>query len=565
MEKKDYKLLSDEEKIKLLETEQDKIKRLQIIRSLSNDELMLKYTEYLTDEEKAAVSYSLSDLENKVKLIESITDEKWITAATAELPSNEYKIKLLSKIKTPYYKIRIIQTLDDNEEEIINTLNVLENEKDRATIIARLTNNELKQQYLQTLQDDNNKSIVVMSLDNEEVKQEYISKVKNKGIRTLLIASLKDREKRSELLQIEKKHYSNINIPDGITVGMEIESEGENSFDAYVIDNLMHGWNAKADTSLSEGVEITSPILTNAKEDVQDIYCVCKIMQDLGQEVSERCGGHIHVGADYLKTKEAFANLIELWSNNEEILYLISNQKGDMVRKGAFEFASPISKRIKDAIDADKFIDFQSLTKEGFIDIIKGVQEEGKEKKGRGTGINFLNVNARHINTIEFRLANGTIDANTWIENATLFGGMVAVSQKLSDIQNKNTAERRESDRQMLERFALLKKHNLSKEDRLDLFLSLCVPEELKDVYVHRYQENSRLIENTKVRDQLKQKISNKPVVFPIGTQLETTLKNIAFAERARDVRMVTGETREGIIEQETPTQTIENNMTLED
>ena len=38
-------------------------------------------------------------------------------------------------------------------------------------------------------------------------------------------------------------------------------------------------------------------------------------------------------------------------------------------------------------------------------------------------------------NTIEFRLANGTINPEMWIENANLFGGMVAISEELARIQ----------------------------------------------------------------------------------------------------------------------------------
>ncbi len=86
------------------------------------------------------------------------------------------------------------------------------------------------------------------------------------------------------------------------------------------------------DSSLIDfGVEAISPILTDCEEDIEDVYMMCGMLKD--QEISERCGAHIHVGSDYLTSKEAFANLYEIWGNTEKIMYLISNEAGTAPRR----------------------------------------------------------------------------------------------------------------------------------------------------------------------------------------------------------------------------------------
>ena len=531
MKTEDYQRLTDEELKKLLEQETNDLERMTIIRAFSTDDLMLKYVFTLPESERAAVTYSLRDVENKVKVINSLTDEKWIAAATVELPSSKHKIKQLKRIKKLNYKLSVIQSINGNPQEIIGTVEELEDEKDKAVIIARLEDKDAKYNYLDRIKDINNKSIIVMALDDEELKLEYINLVEDEGTRALLIGSLKDRNQRNNLLNSSENKYQNINIPNGMTVGMEIECEGKKSIDIYVLEKFFAGWNAKVDTSLQDGVEITTPVLTNKEEETEDIYCVCNALQKLGQTTSERCGGHIHIGADYLKTKQAYVNLIELWVNNEDIMYLISNSTGEIAREGAVEYATPISKKILRAIKDDKFTDYDNLSKDEFVEKIKEVQLERKDNESERTGINFFNVNDG-TNTIEFRLSNGTIDANTWIENATLFGNIIAISQRLSDIQNKNVSERTAEEKSILEKFTILKTKDTNQQDRLSILLDLCIPHELRQIYRDRYANNKiALAQNSKIEKELNNHISDETVVF-------LTDEKVSKIAREEDVAM---------------------------
>ena len=559
-----YDNLSDEQRIELLQTEQNDRQRAFIIRSFSSDELKLQYIHLvIEDENKSSVTYHMTNEENKVKIIETMQDERWIAASTMELSSNENKMRLLSKIDSVYYKNFVINKITENDEEILAALDYVKNERDKAIIIAKLTDDKLKLKCLDEIEDDVNKSRIITTVDNDDLKLEYIEKVDSSAAKTLLIGSLKNQQLRDEFLKNSNNKYSKINVPDGMTIGVEIECEGENSMEAYLIDDIFKGWNAKDDTSLERGIEITSPVLTNSKEDAYNLYLVCNVLQDLRQTVSDRCGGHIHIGADYLKTKEAYANLIELWSNNEELMFLLSNKAGEISREGTIEYATPISLRIGKAIDARKFEDYDDLDKKGFIKKVKDVQEHDRGKEGTRTDINFINVESeeRDINTIEFRLSNGTIDANTWIENANLFCGLVAISQEISDIQHKNIYEIDEKDRGILEKFTKLKNINLSNEERLEMLLDLCVPEEMRQIYIDRYTENSRLLEeNKKVKEGLNAHISDKPIEFDISG-----VRNIAEGFRYSEVKKAEAELVQNFLEYENPTQTREDSVSLYD
>ena len=52
-----------------------------------------------------------------------------------------------------------------------------------------------------------------------------------------------------------------IKLPGGMTIGMEIESEGDTSVALLHSSEILDGWETKADKSLEDGVEVVSPVL----------------------------------------------------------------------------------------------------------------------------------------------------------------------------------------------------------------------------------------------------------------------------------------------------------------
>ena len=65
-----------------------------------------------------------------------------------------------------------------------------------------------------------------------------------------------------------------------------------------------------------------------------------------------------------------------------------------------------------------------------------------KFEENRFKGLNLTNmatdiVKIKKLPTIEFRIPNGTVNADTWIENINLFGGLIKASEEFAKIKNK--------------------------------------------------------------------------------------------------------------------------------
>ena len=255
-------------------------------------------------------------------------------------------------------------------------------------------------------------------------------------------------------------HFSklkNFNLPKEMTIGIEIESEGFLSEDIREYFDF-NGWEAKEDGSLEDGVEITSPILHPSDENAKQIYILNYVLNRLGQEVSENCGGHIHIGSDYLTSVQAYKNLEEIYCNTEKILYAISNEKYSAPRGGIVNNAKPLASKVREALNKGTVNLTDETSLDEFILGLQSIQVEenlaeirSQEKKirrlynGRYSGVNLVNIN-NGKNTIEFRLPNGTLNPDLWMYNINLFGEIVAVSEEIAKIQEngaKNDEERK--------------------------------------------------------------------------------------------------------------------------
>ena len=282
-----------------------------------------------------------------------------------------------------------------------------------------------------------------------------------------------------------------IKLPKGMTIGIEIESEGNASVALLQESELLDDWKTKKDKSLEEGVEVVSPVLKSEDSREQEIYDICSILRLCHNYESERCGGHVHIGADYLKSVDAWKNLIELWANTENIMYLICNKEGQRPRGEIGEYAAPISHNIANAIEKGE-VNFED--EDDIVLFCFELQElQGRGSSGtRYSGINFLNFGDEEKNTIEFRISNGTIDPDTWIENINLYGGIIAISQELTEIQQKleNGIEITDDEQKKIDAFKTIKESDYE-EQKLECLLYLVVDENEKQIYLDRYDANS--------------------------------------------------------------------------
>ena len=312
-----------------------------------------------------------------------------------------------------------------------------------------------------------------------------------------------------------------IDLPEDMTIGIEIESIG---FLGKIIQlrGRIDDWSAKADVSIKDpegkehGAEVVSPVLTGENQKTpQSIKKIAGMLENIGQHANSSCGGHVHIGANYLTSAQSFANLYELWANNEKILYAISNKEGEVPRNGIVTYAGPISKDLEDSISKKESPDTVQIdTPEDLENFKKKIADQ---QKGRYKGINFKNLGEDGKGTIEFRPSNGTVDAKTWIENINLYGGLIRAAEEISLIQAKSLEERTEEEKEKLALFdSLGTDESLKDEERLEVFLKLTIRDPKKrEVYRRRFITNSKLIEDDEVlRDSLRASISNKLIRY---------------------------------------------------
>lgn len=453
---------------------------------IETDDQRLRLIRLLQDERLATVLIEgIENIKRKITAIESIKDESYKKRAILTL-DEKYRLNCLSKIKSPFIQDAIIRSIRD-ENEKIEYIHNSNNEELICKVILTLESDEqrLRQLRESNLTNETNISTIIATLNNDEIKLKQLEKTEDILNATIIQMSLSNREKVKEIFKRPSQKYSKIGLDENMTIGMEIESEGAMSRPIIRIKKLLKrregeeeiGWETKSDASLKRGVEVVSPILTDNEEDIEDLYIICSMLQRCGNETNERCGGHIHIGANYLKSKEAFINLFEIWGNAEEVICKMSNAKNIVPRFSLQEYARPISPRINKAIEKG------SINLESEEDLDSFIEKVQKAQGSRYCGLNLWNIN-NGKDTIEFRISNGTIDPDTWIENARLYGRIVEIAEKLAEIE-KNSIKSNEEKR-LLSLKEYLKK-DISENDKMEVLLNLLFSKEERQLYRERY------------------------------------------------------------------------------
>ena len=320
------KAITDEKiRIQALNTLTDDFSKVKIINTLQDEDKKIEELEKLNNERaKAIIIRNLQDEDKKMEAIEKITDEAIKVDIIINLQNEDKKIEAIEKITDELTKSSIIESLQD-EDKKKQEMEKLTNEHAKAKIISSLKDENKKIEELGKITNEYAKVEIINSIKNEDKKKEEIGKLNDelaKAICTELTQNNEGKiplEKALKNLLEENRNYSEIGLDKNLTIGIEIESEGEMSKIIHKIGDINNKqasgktstWKAIPDESLreGEGVEVVSPILTDNKEDVEEIYSICTMLQKCGQSISENCGGHVHIGADYLTSKEAYIYL----------------------------------------------------------------------------------------------------------------------------------------------------------------------------------------------------------------------------------------------------------------
>ena len=485
------------------------LKKMLNMKELTLDDFLMGIEKDFTDVDDDVPSEE-PDLEDKMDDILNDFFNKFIGKGDDGFVTEDVMRKILDAMEKNKSNDIFIETLcestiympisDSNRLKMLEQMKDVDNDNAKARVIATLSTDEAKIEEMKQIQDDNAKAEVIAALSTDEAKLKAISN----------IFSVPERYENTK----------KIKLPSDMTIGCEIESEGEKSGILYRLE--LFKWKGKGDGSLRNGIEMVSPIMHSDEQSVQGIYKICDLLKLMKNSCSERCGGHIHIGADYLKDKQAYANLLSIYGNTEELLYIIANDPKDVTSRGT-GYDSPLSKKVQNAIESGSI----NLESEQDVDsFIKSLEEI---QGSRYSGLNFCSYDKHK--TIEFRLPNGTINPNAWIENINLFGGIVKTAQDISIIQKKPVEDRSEDENKKMELFEKLQTEGLDDKSKLETLLELVIDKEDRDTYKNRYNENIKLLTDEQKED-IKNGTSSKPIkTKEIGKKVLTGSERVNIEE----------------------------------
>lgn len=272
-----------------------------------------------------------------------------------------------------------------------------------------------------------------------------------------------------KILILKKK----IILPKEITLAPEIECLGIKA-QSFLKDNPTV-FAVDKDITLDDnlGIEFKpKKYLTYTYEDLNILKKTLDIINANGFYVDSTCGGHIHIGFDYLGSLGALLTLLSIYKYFEREIYTISNEKGNRIRNGCERFAASIDS-LMNSIELELKIRGTSITPEKLVAAID-------EKHKKSDGLNIKNIGNSNKNTTEFRISNSTLSYNVLDENMELFGSLVMRSKDIFE----NYYYQLEINRIISEK--------RSCGDKINILLNLLFDKDSnrKDIYYERYYAN---------------------------------------------------------------------------
>lgn len=464
---------------------------VEVVKTIQDDDKKIKQIEKFKKEwNKTLVIKTIQDDDKKIEQLKKITNEAYILKIIKTIKDDDKKIKQIEKMTYEIYKIEAIKTIKDDDKKI-QQIEKIYYEKNKVEIINSIQDDKKKIALLDLLKTDKCILEVLINIKKEIVDEfihnsDMMNKYKN------LIDLCEKIQKLESHNYKDKNKYSQIGLPKDMAFGIEIEVEGSYAELLWKHRKTYDNWAKETDSSLYNGAEVISPILYDEKENIKRIYEINRALKELKLGTSDRCGAHVHIGANYLKTVEEVKELLEIYGNAEKIYYYISNRPGEVSRRSIHFNAQPISKKIE-----------ESNLKESEQDVF--IEDAKKVQKDRWSGINLMNINYNNLkNTIEFRISNGTIDADVWIENIRLYGRTVQIAHEIGQIKekikNKKTITKSEYEKLKIKEKL---KEEISEEEKMQLLMELLFDKEERKVYEERYKVNKELDQSKHMIDKL--------------------------------------------------------------
>lgn len=488
--------LSDENNYEVLYNFLDDNEKYKLLSHISNDKFVIeKYNlikKNLNDYKKSKIICNLENDENKLLLIKDITSDNQIYDILSTFNSFEKVENYILKLNDAYQTGLVSCMSDDeinkflaknlliepilkvtNKEEIFSKYFTNLNINNQIDILKENKYFTIVCKYYKlienSLSDEDKMRIIVKFLksSDQNIKKAAFELLPNCLVKT--IASSNENEKICE----DIKYFNNVD--NKISFGVELESSHKDSTLIKTLDKFNYSWRLKGDSSITNGVEIVSPILHYTQKDLGNLKYVCDFMKNNGFVITSDCGGHIHVGFDYFKDIKEIEMLYMIYTNTQDVFFDICNRKGSKERPKLNSYAKPISNTLYLAISTHKFDDKRKLN--DFVKEMKEIQND------RFFDINLKNAQSKLKNTIEFRFPNGEINYDEVLLNVTLIIKLCMAAKKYAYIN--------EYDEKYLP--VKLLQSDLNKDARKNILLKMLFEddENLKSLYNERYESNN--------------------------------------------------------------------------
>lgn len=331
------------------------------------------------------------------------------------------------------------------------------------------------------------------------------------------------------------KDFRKLGLPENFKFGIELEAynvktKGKDSLYTgesaeYIKSKNWHMATKREESLVGEGgAELVSPILRDTAQDWENISAMCEQMKKFpgkkGDKVvaDNKCGLHIHFDAECLvKDPKKMKNFLRLYAESEELLYKMCNDKNNPIRKGAISknfkgthlisamwrngMAAPTGKKIlKQIQDGTLKVSYKKFGK------LRMLASRYKLDERRYAGLNLTNIGNSKKNTIEFRMANGTLDFEIIKQNVFLYASLINTAIEMTDTP--------ELYQDSLSEFY---KTNVYEKEKVKNFLNLIIQSsEDRQIYMERwksvkqsqvFQKNDRkgFAQNRFKREQFKQ------------------------------------------------------------
>lgn len=232
--------------------------------------------------------------------------------------------------------------------------------------------------------------------------------------------------KIDDIKDVKIEYRDKLDINPRTTIGMEIEFEKANLKDVRKKFNqyLEGEWKAVFDGSVSDsfldvikGGEINSPIITNKMYEWAELETVCEILKNEGAEITEYCGGHVHIGKNIIKL-ESYMNFIKLWYLYEPIIFRFCYGEYNRGRDLINFYAHALRINLWNIITSEEKYKYSSQI----------INYLGKD---RNLCVNFQNIFSKK-KTFEFRCPNSSLDPAIWQNNVNFFAHLL---DKSNDIE----------------------------------------------------------------------------------------------------------------------------------